>query len=275
MRKLVLTSIFFLVLYGVVPSNAQAPSSQCVASAVAGGTADAITIPPLPCPATTNLLIVTTQAANITTTPTLQVGAALPLVIVGPNGSPLVAGQIPGSGYRAILTPTGSTWILLNPFGAGTVTSLTAGTGIILTPSTITTSGIIAASGSPILTTPISNSISGNVSLSNTGTYFDGPTVAQGATGTWFAVGGITLQDTAGGAGFDCKLWDGTTVIDSKRQQTTAASQTTTLTLSNFLATPASNLKVSCKDETSTSGLIIFNASGNSKDSTISAFRLQ
>ena len=47
------------------------------------------------------------------------------------------------------------------------------------------------------------------------------------------------------------------------------------ISLSGFLATPAGNLRIDCKDITATTGVIIFNGSGNSKDSTISAYRIQ
>jgi hypothetical protein len=54
-----------------------------------------------------------------------------------------------------------------------------------------------------------------DVPLNNTANYFDGPSTAQGASGTWFAAGTITLTDTGTTAIYACKLWDGTTVISS------------------------------------------------------------
>lgn len=122
---------------------------------------------------------------------------------------------------------------------------------------------------------PITNSVAGSdVSLSNTGLYFDGPSVAQGSAGTWFASGSVTLIDTAGAAKFDVKLWDGTTVIAAGTHSQTAANQTDSVHLSGYLATPAGNLRISARDESSTSGFIQFNGSGLSKDSTITAFRI-
>lgn len=120
----------------------------------------------------------------------------------------------------------------------------------------------------------LTNSISGNVALNNTGNYFDGPSIAQGTTGTWWASGTATVTDTAGAANIDCKLWDGTTVIDSARASISAVNLVVAISLSGFLATPAGNIRISCKDIASTSGSMLFNASGNSKDGTVSAFRI-
>lgn len=121
---------------------------------------------------------------------------------------------------------------------------------------------------------PITNSLGADVALNNTANYFAGPSIAQGTSGTWFASGSVGLADTAGAATFDVKLWDGTTVIASGRFVSTAASTNIVCALSGYLASPAGNIRISVKDNTSTSGLIIFNGSGNSKDSTISAIRI-
>jgi len=96
-------------------SLASAQTSQCIATMTAQGTSDAITIPSLPCAYTTNLLILTASAANLTTTPTLQPIGLNAEVIVRPDGTALRVGDIPAANYRMLLTPTGFTWILLNP----------------------------------------------------------------------------------------------------------------------------------------------------------------
>ncbi len=120
----------------------------------------------------------------------------------------------------------------------------------------------------------ITNSLSGNVALNNTGSYFTGPTIAQGTSGTWLVFGTVTLTDTAGAANFRAKLWDGTTVISSSFVHTDAANNTRTLSLSGYIVSPAGDIRISIQDETSTSGVIAFNTSGNSKDSTITAIRI-
>jgi hypothetical protein len=41
------------------------------------------------------------------------------------------------------------------------------------------------------------------------------------------------------------------------------------------LASPAANIRISCKDISGTTGKIAANTSGNSKDSTVTALRIQ
>ena len=124
-----------------------------------------------------------------------------------------------------------------------------------------------------VVASPITNSLSADVALNNTANYFDGPRVAQGSTGTWFVSGTVTLVD-AGAANFAVKLWDGTTVIASAWNRVDAALFQCTVALSGFITSPVGNLRISVQDQTLTTGQIKFNASGNSKDSTITAFRI-
>jgi hypothetical protein len=121
---------------------------------------------------------------------------------------------------------------------------------------------------------PITASLGSNVAL-NSSTYTDGPSIAQGTTGTWWVSGTITGNNTAGASFITCKLWDGTTVISSTENTVTAANLITSLTLSGFLATPAGNLRISCISQSSASSNMLFNSSGTSKDSTITAHRIQ
>jgi hypothetical protein len=120
---------------------------------------------------------------------------------------------------------------------------------------------------------PITNSIGADVALNNTGNYFDGPSVAQGTSGTWFVSGSVSVKDTAGAGIFVSKLWDGTTVIASGLITTSAINERGIISLSGYIVSPAANLRISVRDTSSTSGLILFNDSGNSKDSTITAIR--
>lgn len=124
------------------------------------------------------------------------------------------------------------------------------------------------------LFTPATNSIAADVSLNNTATFFDGPTIAQGTVGTWFAVGRVTVRDTAGVGIFQAKLWDGTTVIDSAAITTAAASQDMSMFLAGFITSPAGNIKISVKDSSTTTGVLRFNSSGLSKDSTLTVVRI-
>jgi hypothetical protein len=121
---------------------------------------------------------------------------------------------------------------------------------------------------------PVTNSLGADVALNNTANYFLGPTVAQGTAGTWFASGTVEVYDTAGAASIHAKLWDGTTVIASVETSTPGAGNAISISLSGFLASPAGNIRISVRDVSSTSGVLAFNTTGNSKDSTLSAFRI-
>lgn len=135
--------------------------------------------------------------------------------------------------------------------------------------------GLVNSAGSlAVQLSKITASLGADVALNNTGTYFDGPSVAPGSSGTWFVSGTVTLIDTGATAAFNCKLWDGTTVIASARGSNWNVAAQTTVTLSGYIASPAGNLRISVNDVTATTGKILFNSSGNSKDSTISAIRI-
>jgi hypothetical protein len=126
----------------------------------------------------------------------------------------------------------------------------------------------------PLISSPIHASLGADVAISNNTAYFDGPSIAQGTTGTWWVSGKVTVFDTAGANSFDAKLWDGTTVIDSAYVTCSAANYGMPIALSGFIVGPAGNLKISVKSITSSTGKMVFNTSSNSKDSTISAFRI-
>ena len=149
----------------------------------------------------------------------------------------------------------------------GTVTSVASGVG--LTGGPITSSGTLAVN-----LTSAAASLGADVALNNTANYFTGPIVALGSVGTWLVMGTITARDTAGAAGIYARLSDGTTVIDSARSDTAGANFYTSVSVSGIITNPTGNLRIEVRDASSTSGVIIFNATGNSKDSTISAIRI-
>lgn len=161
--------------------------------------------------------------------------------------------------------------------GSGTVTSAAVAAGYGISASgtcTITTTGTCTVAAN--LSTA-SNCLGANVSLNNISNYFDGPSMAQGTTGTWWASGTLTLNDTSVSASnFYCKLWDGVSVISSGNAiHNAAANNRTTITLSGFLASPAANIKISCRNVDSTSATIEFNRTGDSKDACIYGMRIQ
>lgn len=181
-------------------------------------------------------------AANANTgASTLQINALAVKSIKNLNGSALAAGQIPANGIVDVMYD-GTQYLLLNP-------------------------------ATPVLSS-ITNSLSADVALNNTGLYFTGPTVAQGSAGTWYASGTVTCLDTGNSAQFLCKLWDGTTVIDSCIGQSTAANTRLVMSLSGVITSPAGNIRISVEGNTLTTGKIAFNDSGNSKDSTLTAIRI-
>ena len=147
-----------------------------------------------------------------------------------------------------------------------------AGAVVGTTDTQTLTNKTLAVTGNTFNFTPITASLSADVSLNVSGTYFDGPSIAQGTSGTWFVSGSVTIKDTVGGSNFDAKLWDGTTVVASASVQTTGTASLV-IALSGYIVSPAGNLKITVKVN-STSGKILFNQSGNSKDSTITAIRI-
>lgn len=149
----------------------------------------------------------------------------------------------------------------------GIVTAPTAAAGTNTTQ--VATTAFVAA-----FHAPITNSLAADVNLNNVGLYFDGPSVAQGKSGTWFASGTVVLFDTAGTALFNVKLWDGTTLIASTCVFSNGTGVAVTASVSGYIASPAGNIRISVQDVSRTTGKIAFNTSGNSKDCTVTAIRI-
>lgn len=121
----------------------------------------------------------------------------------------------------------------------------------------------------------LTNSLTSNIALNNNnGVFFDGPSVAQGTSGTWFATGAVTVRDSSSIATFYAQLTDGTTVIDSARADTGGVNQAEALTLAGVIASPAGNLKISVRCPTNNNGIVVWNDTGLQHDSTILAMRI-
>lgn len=161
---------------------------------------------------------------------------------------------------------TGTKYAIIN--GAGGITS-----GIVFPGATAGTRSPGSCWDS-VCSVQITASLGADVTMNNNALYFNGPAVAQGTAGTWWAAGTVTAKDTTGASTFFCKLWDGTTIISTAVGTTGGASFLTAISLSGYLASPAGNIRIDCRDISNATGLMIFNATGNSKDSTVSAFRL-
>ena len=116
----------------VPPAAPQGVTTQCIVNVAAQGTPDAITSAQLPCGTTTNLVLLTAAAANVTTTPTYAPTGSPALVITRADGTALQAGDLK-PGYVAELAGTGTSWVLLNPAQLPTlalpVTTSNGGTG--------------------------------------------------------------------------------------------------------------------------------------------------
>jgi hypothetical protein len=158
-----------------------------------------------------------------------------------------------------------------------TFTGTDGSTLAIGTGGTLGTAAYTAATAYMPSGVQITNTLGADVAMNNAANYFDGPSVAQGSTGTWFASGTVTVAEgTVAGAGVFCKLWDGTNVIASGAMYVQGASSDVgSLSLSGYRASPAGNIRISCRSPGSITGNILFNQTGNSKDSTITAFRVQ
>jgi hypothetical protein len=121
-------------------------------------------------------------------------------------------------------------------------------------------------------TSPITNSLGGDVLLNNTANYFDGPSVAQGTVGTWFVSGTVTVVEP-GSPTILVRLWDGTNIIASAINSV-GGNNPNPISLSGYIVSPAGNLRFSARDPSATTGKMLFNQTGDAKDSTITAFRL-
>lgn len=161
--------------------------------------------------------------------------------------------------------------------GSGTVTSvgLTNTYGLVVTGSPVTGAGNLNAE---INITRLTNSLGADVALSNVAsTYTAGPTVAQGSIGTWFASGTVSLTDTAVGIIPYCRLSDGTNIVASTGlNAASAAGARVSLSLSGLFTSPPGNIRIECANQGATATAAFrFNMTGNSKDNTLTAIRLQ
>lgn len=154
--------------------------------------------------------------------------------------------------------------LLGNPTGGAAVPSeISLGTGLAFASTTLAASLSTA-----------NNVLGGDVTLNNTGTYFDGPSMAQGTSGTWLAIGQVTVLGNATDT-IRVKLWDGTTVIASAQAELGNGSAWTCVTLAGILASPANNIKLSVRNVNSTTGTkIAANDSALGKDSAVFGVRI-
>jgi hypothetical protein len=196
--------------------------------------------------------------------PTFTGTPAAPTASQGNNSTQLATTAYADTGL-ALKAP------LASPTFTGTPAAPTATVGTNTT-QLATTAFVAAAVATPALS-KITAALGADVAL-NTSTFTDGPSIAQGTSGTWFVSGSVTMYDTAGANSVYVKLWDGTTVIAAAYVTCNAANFGTCVSLSGYLTAPAGNLRISAKSVTTSTSKMVFNATGTSKDCTISAIRI-
>lgn len=193
-------------------------------------------------PITEGLVIQVKVKVTNTGATTLNYNGGGALNLLNANGSALSAGQLQANAIAEVVYD-GTQWRIIG--GAVTIQS------------------------------PTNSSIAADIALNNTGSYFIGPNINQGANGTWYVGGAISLQDTAGSGIFNVRLTDGTTVIASTTVKSLAINAVIQASFPPITITsPAANLRIEVNDSASTSGKILWNISGGNHDSYISALRI-
>lgn len=173
------------------------------------------------------------------------------------------------SGLGVTVTPSGGA---INCVGASNTNITCPGIpNANLANSATTVAGQTCTLGSTCGLSSIANSLGSPVNLTNVG-YTDGPSVAQGTTGTWLATGEVALTGT-GGDDIVCQIWDGTTTIAAGSVAISSAGNIS-LHLSGILASPAGNLRISCENTTGNRGTMATTNGVTAKASTISVTRI-
>jgi hypothetical protein len=202
-------------------------------------------------------------AITVSSPQTVSLAAGLPIQFKATNANTGASTlQINALAAKNILNPNGTALSNAQISAGAVVTVIYDGTQFMLLGAQPTYSFL-------------TNSLAADVALNNTANFFDGPSVAQGTVGTWFASGTVGIQNAAAST-FQLKLWDGTTTFASAFFALTGAAGANqgSCSLSGFITSPAGNIRISVKDPTQVTANIKFNVSGLSKDSTVTAVRI-
>lgn len=175
----------------------------------------------------------------------------------------MAVAAVSGGAAGAIVCQVGTSTTSFSALGTATDVLISQGTGV---PTWMKLSTFHA---------PITNSLAADVALSNTANYFDGPSVAQGTSGTWFVSGNVQCYDSTNVESYWVKLWDGNTVIDEGADNS-AIGNNAHIHLSGYIINPIGNLRISVRTPSNTTAIIRADSlgSGNKKSCTITAIRI-
>jgi hypothetical protein len=155
-------------------------------------------------------------------------------------------------------TNTAATFLNVNSVGNKNVywngAACSGGELVISVPTILEYDGTQFNIIGPSIGSRLTASLGADVSLNNVATVFDGPSVAQGTVGVWFASGSVSLNDSSGSAAFNIKLHDGTTTVASARAVPGTVNETVVVHLAGIFTSPTGNIRISAQDVTSTSG---------------------
>lgn len=208
-------------------------------------------------------------------------GSGVATWLATPSSANLAAAVTGETGTGALVFGTSPT--LITPvLGVATVTSIN---GLTITTSTGTLTiqnGVTLNSGAVggtlggyafLSAAPITASAAGDVAMVDASLYYVAAQVAQGATGTWDADGNASFGGSSIACNYFVRLTDGTNVLDSAALSLEAGAFMS-ISLAGQRAAPSGNLRIEVRNSTAIDSSIVFNRSGNSKDSTISAIRI-
>lgn len=133
--------------------------------------------------------------------------------------------------------------------------------------------GGVSTSTSTSLFATLTKTTTATLTNASSTTFVDGPSVSQGSSGIWLAVGNVNMTGTQGQVAY-AKLWDGTTAIDSGVAAFNSNGFSATVSLSGVLSSPAGNLRISFVSQGGLTATLPVNNTGIGFDNTITVVRI-